>query len=69
MMRKILLLWFLGACVLVAGGCGDGMADTRRDRQERHKRVFDNDMKQINDDWDAFWLNDRPGRLSWWQIE
>jgi hypothetical protein len=69
MMKKILLLLALGACVLAAGGCGDGVVDTRRDRQERYKRIFDNDMKQINDDWDAFWLNDQPGRLSWWQVE
>ena len=68
-MRRILLLWALGACVLAAGGCGDGIADTRRDRQERYKRIFDSDMKQINDDFDSFWLNDRPSRLSWWRVE
>ena len=59
----------LGDDIIYRRHSGDGVADTRRDRQERYKRIFNNDMKQINDDFDAFWLNDKPGRLSWWQVE
>jgi len=67
-MRRWILLMALGALIWATTGCGDGVARTRRERAEMHKRVFENDMKQINDDWDEFWLMDRPGRLSWWRV-
>jgi transcriptional regulator with AAA-type ATPase domain len=27
------------------------------------------DLKQMTDDWDSFWLNDRKGHLSRWRVE
>jgi len=68
-MKRLVLLSTLLAMMILATGCGDGMAITRRERQERHKRIFESDMKQIVDDWDSFWLNDREGRLSWARVE
>jgi len=49
-------------------GCGEGMAISRRERQERHRVIFENDMKQVSDDWDHFWLLDDVGRMSKWRI-
>ena len=68
-MKRLVLLSTLLAMMTLATGCGDGVAITRRERQERHKRILESDWKQINDDWDAFWLNDREGRLTWFQVE
>jgi len=68
-MKRLVLLSVLLVAMILATGCGDGVAVTRRERQERHKRIFESDMKQIVDDWDAFWLNDREGRLSWHRLE
>ena len=68
-MKRLVLLSALLVAMILATGCGEGVAITRRERQERHKRILENDWKQINDDWDAFWLNDREGRLSWWRVE
>jgi hypothetical protein len=68
-MKRFVLLSALAALVLASIGCGDGMAITRRERQERHRLILENDMKQINDDWDSIWLMDRPTRLSYSRTE
>lgn len=68
MKRMLFGLIVLGTLWLVSG-CSDGIADTRRDRQERWKRILENDFKQLNDDLDSFMLMDQPSRLSPWQIE
>jgi len=68
-MKRLVLLSALLAMMILATGCGDGIAITRNERRERHKRILENDWKQINDDWDAFWLNDREGRLTWHRVE
>ena len=68
-MKRLLLLSVLLVSMILVTGCGDGLLADRRERQERHKRILENDLKQIVDDWDAFWLNDRPGRLSWARVE
>jgi hypothetical protein len=41
-----------------------GVADTNAERQERLKEVHNIGWRQLVDDWDAFWLNDRATRLS-----
>jgi len=68
-MKRLLLLSGLLVSMILATGCGEGVAISRRERMERHKRILENDWKQINDDWDSFWLNDREGRLSWCRVE
>jgi hypothetical protein len=68
-MKRLVLLSVLLVAMILATGCGEGIAITRRERQERHKRILENDWKQINDDWDSFWLNDREGRLTWSRVE
>jgi len=56
------------AMIVLSSGCGDGVVFSRRERKERHKRIFENDMKQLADDWDAFWLNDAPSRMTPWRV-
>jgi hypothetical protein len=52
----------------MVAGCGDGVALTRRERAERHKRILENDLQQFNDDWDLFWLNDRPSYMTPYRV-
>lgn len=65
--------WLLWATAALLGfgllGCGDGVTTTRAERAERHKRTFEMDWKQLNDDIDAFLLLDRPSRLTWANVE
>lgn len=61
----IILVVLAGAFTIC--GCGEGMAVSSRERAERHKRIFENDMRQINDDWDLLWLNEDVGHLSHWR--
>ncbi len=63
MIRWAIILVVLAATFAITG-CGDGMAISSRERMERHKRGFDADMRQLNDDWDLLWLNDNVGHLS-----
>ena len=58
----------LATMLALPTGCGEGMAITRRERQEQHHRIFENDMKQISDDLDLIMLNDDVGRMSKWRI-
>ncbi|NLX21168.1 MAG: hypothetical protein GXY55_05775 [Phycisphaerae bacterium] len=68
-MKRVLIAAILLGLLSLAVGCGDGVAITSRERQERHRRIMENDWKQLNDDWDSFWLMDRPGRLTWSRVE
>ena len=64
-MKRLVLFAALAALAFSIAGCGDGTAESKRERQERYKRVMNNEFKQINDDWDSFWLMDRPSRLTY----
>jgi hypothetical protein len=66
--RWVLLIGFL-ATMAFQWGCGDGVAYTRRERMHRADVIFENDMKQLNDDWDLFLQNDRKSRLSRWSTD
>jgi hypothetical protein len=68
-MKRLVLFASLAALAFSICGCGDGTAESKRERQERYKRVMNNEMKQINDDWDSFWLMDRPSRLTYSRVE
>ena len=68
-MRLLLMLAMLIATVVLPAGCGDGVALSAAERANMRRQIAENDRKQLNDDWDRFWLNDRPSRLSRWTIE
>ena len=61
----ILLVALLGTLTFQAG-CGDGMVRTHEDRMQFARDNLDHDMKQLIDDWDTFWLNDRKLRTTRW---
>lgn len=68
-MKRVFLLLAVTCILASLAGCGDGVAVTRSERQERHRRILDADLRQLNDDWDVLWLNDRPSRLTEWKVE
>jgi hypothetical protein len=53
--------------MILSTGCSDGVAYTRREREHMWMENFNEDMKQINDDWDLIWLNTRKSRLNRWR--
>jgi len=67
MKRWFWLFWLMIGSMGLGAGCGDGVAYTRREREQRWRQYFQDDMEQINDDFDLFMLNDRPSRLSRWK--
>lgn len=68
-MRSWALLVTLLATVAISSGCGSGMAMSESERRHQREKVFETDMKQLVDDWDMIWLNDRPLRTSPWSTE
>ncbi|UCD27928.1 MAG: hypothetical protein JSV03_12605 [Planctomycetota bacterium] len=68
-MKRWVILVLLTGLFISLSGCSGGMADTRQERKHRIERIFESDMKQIVDDWDTIWLNDRSSRLTWWATE
>ncbi len=68
MIWRMLLL----AAVVVTGflgtGCADGIAYSGREREERYRRIMDNDARMLTDDIDLFLLGDDTSRLSPWRI-
>lgn len=69
MRRCVMALLLLVTVVLPIGCSGDGVAYTRRERQERNRRIREIDQRQLNDDLDLLLLQDQPTRLSRWAIE
>lgn len=61
-MRTIGLIAVLAA-LLAAAGCS-GMTQSHEDRKNTYSEVLDTNAKQFTDDWDTFWLADRPSRLT-----
>ena len=54
-------------CVAVwLSGCG--LADTENQRKLRYKHVVDANTRMLIDDWDHFWLMDRPSKLTHWHV-
>ncbi|HET6430259.1 MAG TPA: hypothetical protein VM389_10905 [Phycisphaerae bacterium] len=63
-MMKLLVLAILLAAMFVAG-CG--MADMSiSERQSRYKASVQSSSRMINDDWDFFWMVDRPSYRTYW---
>lgn len=60
----------LGIVVVLAGLIGlTGCATSTRSSEQRmahHRRIMENDLKLLVEDWDMLWLMDRPTRLSKW---
>jgi hypothetical protein len=57
------------AALLIGVGVLTGCETTTRSSAERaalHRRIIENDMKLLVEDWDLLWMNERPTRLSRW---
>ena len=63
-MKRLLMLLVVWA--LTVGGCG--MVDTYRQRENRYLNITGFQARQAVDDWDYFWLYDRPSRLTEWHL-
>ena len=64
-MKRLCLLLVL--CVAVfAIGCG--VVDTYAERERRYDHMIDHAAREMVDDWDLFWLADRPLYLSYWHL-
>lgn len=68
-MRYWLLLTVLLASFALQTGCGRGMAYTASERAHRREKVREIESRQLVDDWDMFWLNDRPLRTTRWPVD
>ena len=68
-MKSMLILAALAALLAPVLGCGDGVASTRRERENRYREIIDSDFRQMTDDFDSFWLMDQKSHLSQWTIE
>ena len=66
MKRLLILLALLVATVM--SGCGPGMVHSAAERKRRHRNIATLEARQINDDWDTFWMVDRPSRLTYWHL-
>lgn len=68
MKQKAVLFTLLILLVLVSvlsTGCSmQAPGLTKNAVERRHLDAWRNQMWQLQDDWDAFWLIDRPDRLS-----
>jgi len=62
-MKRMLVL--LALLVGMMMGCS-GMVSTHKEQARRYRTIVNIDMRQIVDDWDYFWLADRPMYLSYW---
>lgn len=62
-MKRMLVLLVLLAGMMT--GCA-GMVSTPKERDRRYRTILNSDMHQIVDDWDYFWLADRPLYLTYW---
>lgn len=65
-MRSILAIGIILGATLLAG-CTRGVAYTGQERWNNAIQAYDMDGRQIVDDWDTLWLQDRQYRLTKWQ--
>jgi len=58
-MKKVLLLLVLVAIGMSVAGCpGDA------EHNAKHLYIWKRDLRHIHREWDAFWLEEQPSRLS-----
>lgn len=64
---KMVLLALCGAAIAASSGCG--RVDNFDERHHRIMQVWEHDLRALNDDWDSFWLVDRPSRLTRYPVD
>jgi hypothetical protein len=80
-MKRTLMILAMGCMFLSMAGCAtdtsarsnrwllDGMVDDWDERRNRFGGILDNQSRQVVDDWDYFWLQDRSSRLTPWHVQ
>lgn len=63
-MKPLVILVLLVAVCLV--GCG--LVHTPQERHRRYRTITKLNARMIVDDWDYFWLADRPSHLTYWYL-
>ena len=66
-MKRLLILLALLVATFMSG-CAAGMVDTASQRRRRHRNIAALEARQINDDWDSFWMLDKPSRMTYWHL-
>jgi hypothetical protein len=65
MKRFFLCAGLVAALLIGITGC-ETTTRSEGQRAAHQRRIVENDMKLLVEDWDTFWLMDRPTRLSKW---
>jgi hypothetical protein len=63
-MKRFLVVAILFASMLA--GCG--MVSSYKDRERRYGAIVNYNMRGLVDDWDFFWLFDRPSYITYWNL-
>ena len=63
-MMRLLVAFLL--LVGVLSGCG--LVSTYQERERRYRTITDYNLREAVDDWDTFWLADRPSYLTYWNL-
>ncbi len=64
-MKRMLLLALLALGFFVTG-CG--VVDTYAQRERRYCYITEYNLREAVDDWDYFWLADRPSYMTYWYL-
>ena len=67
-MKRLLILLALVVATFMSGCTGPGMVHSGPERRRRHRNIMALEARQINDDWDTFWMLDKPSRLTYWHL-
>ncbi len=63
-MKRLLVALLL--LVGVLSGCG--LVSTYPERERRYGAITNLNLREAVDDWDYFWLADRPSYLTYWNL-
>ena len=64
MKRLILLASLLLGSLWFIAGCGGGLMHSEEGWRAQREDVARDDQKQLVDDWNTFWLNERKARTT-----
>ncbi|NLE28713.1 MAG: hypothetical protein GX629_03465 [Phycisphaerae bacterium] len=64
-MRNLLLLAMTGLLsIVLIGGCAATLSESSKNHTTRVERNMEKDCKLLVEDWDRFWMVDKPSRLT-----
>jgi len=63
-MYRLSALLLIGVTALFLAGCAATNLESSKDHTARVKRNCNKDMKNLVEDWDRFWMVDKPSRAT-----